>query len=153
MTIAEQPASGRDEDPGDRALRTLAERAVKAARAELRGERAGILGVVGQSGLALQGRAKTVPDRWSVIHVMDRMEEAFRILGRLPLPTRPRGYINSMPTYLYTPTGVALDHPVASALLVSTSMDFGQITGSVATSDDFGTPALAVDIDVDLAAV
>ena len=101
MTIAEQPASGRDEDPGDRALRTLAERAVKAARAELRGERAGILGVVGQSGLALQGRAKTVPDRWSVIHVMDRMEEAFRILGRLPLPTRPRGYINSMPTYLY----------------------------------------------------
>ena len=29
------------------------------------------------------------------------MEEAFRILSRLPMPTRPRGYINSMPVYLY----------------------------------------------------
>ena len=29
------------------------------------------------------------------------MEEAFRVLSRLPLPTRPKGYINSMPIYLY----------------------------------------------------
>jgi hypothetical protein len=32
---------------------------------------------------------------------MDRLEEAFRVLSRLPLPTRPKGYINSMPRYLY----------------------------------------------------
>jgi hypothetical protein len=32
---------------------------------------------------------------------MARMEEGFRTLSRLPLPTRPRGYINSMPVYLY----------------------------------------------------
>jgi hypothetical protein len=32
---------------------------------------------------------------------MERMEEGFRILSRLPLPTRPRGYVNSMPIYLY----------------------------------------------------
>jgi hypothetical protein len=72
--MAEQPTTGRDEDPGDRALRTLAERAVKAARAELRGERAGILGVIGQSGLAPQGRAKTVPDRWSVIQLLSHFQ-------------------------------------------------------------------------------
>ena len=42
-----------------------------------------------------------MPERWSLIYVMERMEEAFRTLGRLPTPTRPRGYINSMPIYLY----------------------------------------------------
>ena len=46
-------------------------------------------------------RTRTVPERWSLVHVMDRMEEAFRMLSRLPLPTRPSGYINSMPIYLY----------------------------------------------------
>jgi len=35
------------------------------------------------------------------IFVMERIEEGFRILSRLPLPTRPRGYINSMPVYLH----------------------------------------------------
>jgi hypothetical protein len=32
---------------------------------------------------------------------MERMEEGFRILSRLPLPTRPKGYVNSRPIYLY----------------------------------------------------
>jgi hypothetical protein len=32
---------------------------------------------------------------------MERMEQAFRTLARLPLPTRPRGFVNSMPFYLY----------------------------------------------------
>jgi hypothetical protein len=55
--------------------------------------------------------------------------------------------------YTYTPTGVAIDHPVARALLVSTSMDFGLVTESVAASDDFGTPpSLFVELDVDLGA-
>jgi len=80
---------------------TLHERAAAAARAELRGERAGILGVLGPATLAPLSRARSVPERWSLIHVMDRMEEAFRVLARLPLPTRPKGYINSMPIYLY----------------------------------------------------
>ena len=74
MTMAEQPATGPDADSGDRALRTLAERAVKAARAELRGERAGILGVIGQSGLSQQGRAKSVPERWSVIQLLSHFQ-------------------------------------------------------------------------------
>jgi hypothetical protein len=116
MTVAEQRATGSNEDPGDRAIRNLAERAVKAARAELRGERAGILGAIGPATLAPAARAKTVPDRWSVIHVMDRMEEAFRILGRLPMPTRPRGYINSMPTYLALEPG-NLTHLYQAAFL------------------------------------
>ena len=80
---------------------TLHEQAAVAARAELNGEREGILGALGPSVLAPLTRARTVPERWSLVHVMDRMEEAFRILARLPLPTRPKGYINSMPIYLY----------------------------------------------------
>jgi len=79
----------------------LVERAAAAARAELRGERDGILGALGPTALAPLARRRAIPDRWTLIHVMDRMEEAFRILARLPLPTRPKGYINSMPIYLY----------------------------------------------------
>ena len=81
--------------------RPLAERAAEAARAELRGERAGILGATSASPLSLLLRPRRVPERWSLVYVMERLEEAFRILGRLPMPTRPRGYINSMPFYLY----------------------------------------------------
>jgi len=80
---------------------SLAERAALAARAELRGERENILGAIGQTMPAPLRRARAVPDRWTLLHVMDRMEEAFRILSRLPLPTRPKGYINSMPIYVY----------------------------------------------------
>jgi hypothetical protein len=85
-----------NEDSGDDA-RSLSERAAKAARAELRGERADILGAVSASPLPLSLRRRRVPECWSFIHVMERLEEAFRTLGRLPTPTRPRGYINSMP--------------------------------------------------------
>ena len=81
--------------------RSLAERAAEGARAELRGERAGILGALGSSAPQTLLRARRVPDRWSVIFVMERLEEAFRILARLPIATRPRGYINSMPFHLY----------------------------------------------------
>jgi len=42
-----------------------------------------------------------VPERWSLLYVMERLEQAFRVLGRLPIATRPRGYISSMPYYLY----------------------------------------------------
>jgi hypothetical protein len=80
----------------------LAERARRAAHAELRGDRAGILGAIGPARLLPSlSRARRVPERWSFIHVMERMEDAFRTLSRLPTPTRPRGYINSMPIYLY----------------------------------------------------
>ena len=79
----------------------LSSRAAAAARAELRGDRSGILGAIGEAAPIPLGRMRTVPDCWSFIHVMERMEEAFRILARLPMPSRPRGYLNSMPVYLY----------------------------------------------------
>jgi hypothetical protein len=84
----------------DRAV-PLGERAAIAARAELRGERTGILGAIGEASLLPLKRPRRVPDTWTFLHVMERMEEAFRVLGRLPMATRPRGYINSMPIYLY----------------------------------------------------
>jgi hypothetical protein len=79
----------------------LAEQAAIAARAELRGERSAMLGALGQVPLGPLARNRRIPERWSFIVVMDRMEEAFRTLGRLPMATRPRGYVNSMPIYLY----------------------------------------------------
>jgi hypothetical protein len=81
--------------------RPLVERAAAAARAELRGDRTGILGALGETALPSLIRARRVPDRWSFFYVMERLEEAFRTLARLPMPTRPRAYVNSMPFYLY----------------------------------------------------
>jgi hypothetical protein len=80
---------------------SLAARAKTAAAAELRGDRSGILGAVGAATLSPLNRTRHVPDRWSFYYVNERLEEGFRTLSRLPLPTRPRGYINSMPIYLY----------------------------------------------------
>jgi hypothetical protein len=88
-------------DAGDEAP-SLPQRAAAAARAELRGERRGILGAVtGSAPLLPLLRARRVPGRWSFVYVMERMEEAFRTLSRLPMATRPRGYVNSMPFYVY----------------------------------------------------
>jgi Putative phage tail protein len=59
--------------------------------------------------------------------------------------------ISSCTAFPFTPSGVAIDHPVAQAILVSGgTWDFGLVTGTVATEDDFGTPfMLAVEYDVD----
>jgi hypothetical protein len=80
---------------------TLNDRAVAAARAELRGERTGILGATGRLSLPRLEPPRRLPERWTFVHVMERLEEAFRTLRRLPISTRPRGYMNSMPFYLY----------------------------------------------------
>ena len=79
----------------------LDRRAVAAARAELRGERTGILGATGRLSLPRLNPPRRLPERWTFVHVMDRLEEAFRTLRRLPIATRPRGYVNSMPFYVY----------------------------------------------------
>ncbi len=85
MTARDQSQSGAaaSSDPA------LAERAAAAALAELRGERAGILGAIGRTTLAPLARTRAVPERWSFLFVMERMEEAFRILSRLPLQSAP----------------------------------------------------------------
>lgn len=69
----------------------LRERAAVAARAELRGDRAGILGAIGISGMSGSrlATARRVPDHWSLLAVMERLEEAFRVLARLPLQSAP----------------------------------------------------------------
>lgn len=101
----------RSDSQRDASLRTAAERvdtdaalderAVAAARAELRGERTGILGATGRLSLPRLDPPRRVPERWTFVVVMDRLEEAFRTLRRLPIATRPRGYVNSMPFYVY----------------------------------------------------
>jgi hypothetical protein len=103
VILAEQQnRAGRRADELAEAGRPLAERAATAARAELRGERTGILGAIASSAPPLPlARMQRVPERWSLVHVMERMEEAFRTLARLPIATRPRGYVNSMPFYVY----------------------------------------------------
>lgn len=92
QSVAEQHAVEQD----------LAARAARGARAELRGDRRGILGATGASVPPRSFlRARSVPERWSFLHVMQRLEEGFRVIARLPIATRPRGYVNSMPLPVY----------------------------------------------------
>ncbi len=79
-----------------------------------------------------------------------RRGERFQIIAGDDLSTTGKvKFFNE--TKGYTPTGVAIDHPVARALLVSTSMDFGLVSETAGTDDDFGTPpSLFVELDVDL---
>lgn len=106
--MRKRPSHDRGRDDSQRAVAAhvdteaaLDERAVTAARAELRGERTGILGATGRFSLPRLGPPRRVPEGWTFVHVMDRLEEAFRTLRRLPIATRPRGYVNSMPFYVY----------------------------------------------------
>ncbi len=59
--------------------------------------------------------------------------------------------ISTCAVYTYTPTGVAIDHPVAEAILVSGGLwDFGLVTAMAGTDDDFGASlTLAVEFDLD----
>jgi hypothetical protein len=56
------------------AVEPLSERAAMAARAELRGERSGILGAIGQATLAPLVRARHVPERWSLIWMLSHFQ-------------------------------------------------------------------------------
>lgn len=81
---------------------TLAERAAAAAKAEITGDRRNLLGQLqARPAFALQLRTASVPDRWTVVHVMDQLQEAYDILDRIPVITRPKEFGNSMPSYVY----------------------------------------------------
>jgi hypothetical protein len=60
----------------------LSSRAAAAARAELRGDRSGILGAIGEAVPIPLGRMRTVPDRWSFIFVMERLDENLKLQAR-----------------------------------------------------------------------
>ena len=60
--------------------------------------------------------------------------------------------LSTCTAYTYTPTGDAIDHPVAEAIEVNGgSWDFGLVTGTVNVEDDLGTSlTLSVETDLDL---
>lgn len=76
------------------------ERIAASVQAELSGDRGHIIGAIGRAQPLGAGR-RTVPPSWTLVHVMDRLEEAWLVLSRLPVATRPRGYANAMPAYVY----------------------------------------------------
>lgn len=51
--------------------------------------------------VAAGSKKRVLPEMWTPVHVLDRLEEAFEILARLPMATRPKGYQSLMPTYAY----------------------------------------------------
>jgi hypothetical protein len=87
----------------DLSLLSLSDRSRLSAMAHLDddpGVRALVLGLLGEAESPRGSRpaVRQVPERWTVIHVLDRLEEAFEVLASLPMATRPKAYGNAMPT-------------------------------------------------------
>ena len=59
-----------------------------------------LLGALGRSETA-RGSLKSqreVPDTWSQIHVLDRLEEAYGVMAMMPAATRPKAYGSAWPS-------------------------------------------------------
>lgn len=59
-----------------------------------------LLGAIGRSEQSILSRrsAREVPSRWTPIHVLDRLEEAYLVLANQPAVGGPKQYGNGMPT-------------------------------------------------------
>lgn len=61
--------------------------------------------------------------------------------------------LSTCTVYSYNPSGIAYDHPVGEAMLTGASLDFGSVTATETTEDDFGNPfTLVIELDDDLGA-
>ncbi len=96
-----------DGRPVDLSKLSLSERARLSALIEADGDsdlRQHLLGAAGPLETArgsLKSRRRVVPERWTVIWVMDRLTEAMAVLAMSPDTTRPKGFGSAMPTYSY----------------------------------------------------
>lgn len=57
-----------------------------------------LMGAIGRTDAQPRRAARELPTTWTLIHVLDRLEEAFTVLAALPARTRPKQYGNAMPT-------------------------------------------------------
>lgn len=81
---------------------TLEQRAKLSALVEVDGDdglRQHLLGAMGRAETARGARAgaREVPERWTIVHVLDRLEEGYQVLAGMPMATRPKQYGNTMP--------------------------------------------------------
>ncbi len=91
-------------DPVDLSKLSPIERARLAALVELDGDanlREHLLGAVGRSEPAQRRREREVPPQWNLIHVLDRIEEAFEVMAMMPAATRPKQFGAAWPAYTY----------------------------------------------------
>jgi hypothetical protein len=55
----------------------------------------------GRKSAAPAVRGRVLPEKPTIVYVMDRLEEAADVISRLPMTIRPRAHANSMPAYAY----------------------------------------------------
>jgi hypothetical protein len=94
----------RENVPPDLSQMSLIDRARLAAMIEVDGDetlRTHLLGAMGrtETGRGARGGARAVlPERWTQIHVWDRLEEGYEVLAGMPTATRPKAYGSAWPT-------------------------------------------------------
>lgn len=57
-----------------------------------------LLGAIGRTGSRGLRAPREVPDRWTIIHTLDRLEEAYTVLASLPAATRPKEFGTAWPS-------------------------------------------------------
>jgi hypothetical protein len=81
------------------------ERARLAALVELDGDpalRTHLLGAIGRAEPGYRARReREVPAQWTIIHVLDRLEEAVEVRAMMPAATRPKEFGSVWPAYTY----------------------------------------------------
>lgn len=83
---------------------SISQRAKLSALIEVDGDQAlrqHLLGAIGRSEAArgARGGAREVPDRWTQIHVLDRLEEGYEVLAGMPMATRPKVFGGAWPSF------------------------------------------------------
>lgn len=90
--------------PFDLSKMSPEQRARLSALIEVHGEqalRSHLIGAIGEKPKSSLRRQREVPLQWNVVHVMDRITEAYAVLSRLPVTMRPKGYGSAMPAYTH----------------------------------------------------
>lgn len=61
-----------------------------------------LLGAMGrrEAGRGSLGAPHEVPDTWSQIHVLDRLEEAYGVMAMMPAATRPKAFGSAWPSFV-----------------------------------------------------
>lgn len=61
-----------------------------------------LLGAMGRSetGRGSLRAPREVPDAWSIVHVLDRLEEAYEVMAMMPAATRPKAYGSAWPSFV-----------------------------------------------------
>jgi len=87
--------------PPELSIPERAQRSLQREHSPNDGHVVGLLGQIDGARTSPQAPVRRPLVTWTVVHVADRIEEAYRVLARLSVATRPKEFGNTLPEYIY----------------------------------------------------